>query len=260
MEKGPIFVLGCDRSGTSLLRRILDAHNNIACPPETKFIYQLVKVYETPQSLAGLRSMGFSDDDVLEQMRVFICQFLDGYAKAKGKTRWAEKTTHNVNCAVTIDKAFFQSPQYVAIIRHGLDVAHSLATLDFSKVTVIDKYRTDGADTAMATVRHWAVMNTKIVDFQQQVGDRLILIKYEDLTREPEATLRKVFGFLDETWEASLLDYNRVAHDSGYDDPNAGRLRSIIPNSGNYRVWSREYQEILFDEAREVFSRFDYEL
>lgn len=260
MEKRPIFVLGCDRSGTSLLRRILDSHPNIACPPETKFIYQLVKVYETSQSLTGLKSMGFSEDDVLEQMRAFISRFLDGYAKAKGKKRWAEKTTHNVNCADTIDKIFSVTPLYVAIVRHGLDVAHSLATLTFDKVTVIDKYRTDGADTPLATIRHWTVMNRKIADFQIKVGERLILIKYEKLTTKPEETLKQVCDFLEEPWESRLLNYNQQKHDSGYDDPNAGKSHSIIPNSGNYKKWPLEVQERLFDEGRDVFDYFGYRL
>ena len=40
--KPPIFILGCQRSGTSLIRRILDSHSSIACPPESGFIVQLV--------------------------------------------------------------------------------------------------------------------------------------------------------------------------------------------------------------------------
>ena len=260
MNQRPIFVLGCDRSGTSLLRRILDSHSNIACPPETKFIFQLVKVYETNQSLTGLKSLGFKESDVLQQMRVFISRFLDGYAEAKGKKRWAEKTTHNVNCAETIDMAFQATPQYLAIVRHGLDVAHSLANVTHSKVTVIDKYRHGGADTEMATVRHWGAMNRKIVDFQSKVGERLMLIKYEDLTTRPEKVLKGIFEFLGEPWEPAVLDYNRQPHDSGYDDLKAGQTQSIISNSGNYKKWPLDYQERLFEEGRDVFAHFDYQL
>lgn len=237
MKKSPIFVLGCDRSGTSLLRRILDSHSNIACPSETKFIYQLVKVYETYKSLTGLKYMGFAEHDVLEQMRVFICHFLDGYAKARDKQRWAEKTTHNVNCVETIDKVFSATPLYVALVRHGLDVAYSFTKVTHAEFTVIDKYRTDGADTPLAAIRHWVVMNRKILDFENKLGNRLILIKYEDLVVNPEKTLRKVCDFLGEPWESRLLNYNHQQHDSGYDDPKACKLRRIIPNCWNYKNW-----------------------
>ena len=55
----PIFVIGCFRSGTSLLRRILDSHSRIACPPESKFIAPLAEVFRRRNSLKGLATMGY---------------------------------------------------------------------------------------------------------------------------------------------------------------------------------------------------------
>ena len=255
-----VFVLGCDRSGTSLMRRIFNAHSSIACPTETKFIYQFVRVYEIYQSVTGLQNMGFSKRDILDQMRKFICHFLDNYAKNNGKKRWVEKTTHNVNCAETIDKIFQKTPLYIAIIRHGLDVAYSLTNLKFDKVTVIDKYRYDKAETPMASIRHWAVMNRKIAEFQGIVGERLMCVKYEDLTSEPEAILKQICKFIGEPWEESMLHYNQKEHDSGWEDPNATKLPTIIKNSGKYKNWPLVLQKSLFNEARDMFEYFRYEI
>jgi protein-tyrosine sulfotransferase len=260
MKSPPVFVLGCDRSGTSLLRRILNAHSNIACPTETKFIYQFVKVYETFQSRTGIKNMGFSEKDILDQMARFILHFLNGYAQANNKKRWVEKTTHNVNCAFTIDKIFSGTPLYIAIVRHGLDVAYSFATLTFDTFTVIDKYRYDGADTPMAAIRHWTMMNQKIAMFHNYVGDRLILVKYEELTNESERILRKLCKFLGEPWDEGMLNYNERNHDSGWEDPNAIKLPTIVPNSGGYKDWPLVLQRRLFYEARDMFEYFDYKL
>jgi hypothetical protein len=260
LEKRPVFVLGCDRSGTSLLRRIFNAHPDIACPTETKFIYQFVKVYETYQSITGLKNMGFTESDVLEQMRVFICHFLDTYARQNGKKRWVEKTTHNVNCTETIDKIFEHTPLYIAIVRHGLDVAYSFATLTHDKFTVIDKYRANGADTSLAAVRHWAVMNRKIVDFQNKAGDRLMLIRYEELTTKPREVLKQVCEFIDAPWDVAMLDYNQREHDTGWEDPNAQKLPGIIANSDKYKNWPMDVQKRLFSEAQDVFEHFNYHL
>ncbi|MBN1124178.1 MAG: sulfotransferase [Sedimentisphaerales bacterium] len=259
-EKPPIFVLGCDRSGTSLLRRIFNAHRNLACPTETKFIFQFVKVYETYQSLQGLKNMGYSERDVLDEMRTFICRFLDGYAEKHKKKRWVEKTTHNVNCAEILDKIFDGKVLYVAIVRHGLDVAHSFETLTHDKFTVIDKYRTDGAGDALAGLRHWVVMNRKIIAFKEHVNNRLCLVKYEDLTTRSEEVLREICRFIDEPWDPNMLRYNQQEHDAGWEDPNARSFEEIIPNSGKYKYWPQTVQRRLFEEGREIFAYYGYEL
>lgn len=258
-DKPPVFVLGCDRSGTSLLRRIFDSHSNLACPTETKFIFQFVKVFDTYQSVTGLKHMGFSEEEILLQMRGFIAYFLDGYARRRNKKRWVEKTTHNVNCAPTLDKIFSGTCLYVAIVRHGLDVAYSFSTLTHDTFTVIDKYRTEGADTALAAIRHWVQMNRAILDFQRTVGSRLLLIRYEDLTTDPEAILMRVCRFIGEPWDPKMLDYNRQEHDSGWEDPNARTIPDIIPNSGKYQNWPVEIQRKLYAEAKEVMDQLGYE-
>src|SRR5580765_1922451 len=60
----PIFVVGCQRSGTSLLRRILDSHPSIACPPESKFILPAVQILRDRAALQGLDSMGYPRPEV----------------------------------------------------------------------------------------------------------------------------------------------------------------------------------------------------
>src|SRR6266508_1904763 len=56
-RRAPIFVVGCQRSGTTLLRLILDAHPNISCGPETRFLTDLAHV--TTGSWKRLAQYGF---------------------------------------------------------------------------------------------------------------------------------------------------------------------------------------------------------
>lgn len=255
MAKPPIFIIGCQRSGTTLLRRILDGHPNIACPPESAFMVQLCLMYEIERSRQGLLDMNFSNEVILERMGRFAGQFFDDYAEAKGKPRWADKTNHYVNHLETIDRMFGRQPQYVIIVRHGLDVAHSLLKFDWGAVT---PYWEQAGSRRLGGVKFWRDQNAKIVDFLDQAGERVILIKYEDLTREPEPNVKSIMEFLNEPWSDDLLDYNRTAHDEGFGDKQAARQTKISPNSGYYRQWEPEMIDRAYEIGRDIMIRLGY--
>lgn len=40
----PIFIVGCQRSGTTMLRLILDSHPRISCGPETRFLEDMERI------------------------------------------------------------------------------------------------------------------------------------------------------------------------------------------------------------------------
>ncbi len=253
--KPPIFVLGCQRSGTTLLRRILDSHPNIVCPPESVFLEELSKVYETERSIAGLESMGFSEEDILEQMRMFTTFFFEGYAKSKSKPRWADKTCPYLNHVNTIDSVFKQEVVYIGIVRHGLDVAYSLCDLNMG---VLKPYIADGTDKKIAAIQFWKDQNMKLLDFRDKVKDRFYLVKYEDLTTKPESILPAIFKFLDEPWDNKILNYNDFEHDPGFEDPKIANYDKIQPNFGNYKKWPISTQRRLYQTALMMFKRLGY--
>jgi len=253
----PVFVLGCQRSGTSLMRRILDAHRRIACPPESAFIVQLARVYENERSMEGLRGMGFSEAEVLRRMGRFAAGFFETYAASKGKPRWADKTPHYVNHAATIDGMFEGRVLYVGMMRHGLDVAASLSGFSWG---VLEPYVAECGDRRLAAVRFWRDQNRKLIRFAERVGDRFHWVRYESLTADPEPVLREVLAFLGEGWDPAVLAYNRYPHDTGLEDANARELAGIVANSYKYRAWSEKEQRRLFEEAEDVFGHFGYTL
>jgi hypothetical protein len=257
ITKTPIFILGCQRSGTSLLRRILDSHPNIVCPPESVFLEELSKVYEKERSIAGLVSMGYSKEDVLDQMREFTTYFFEGLAKSKGKTRWADKTCPYLNHVDTIDSIFKQEVVYIGIVRHGLDVAYSLSDLNMG---VLKPYTIDGTDKKIAAIQFWKDQNIKLLNFGEKVKDRFYLVKYEDITTRPESELPKIFKFLNEPWDERILNYNDFEHDPGFEDPKIDNYDKIQPNSGNYKKWPISTQKRLFQTAPMMFNRLGYKL
>jgi len=255
--KPPIFVLGCQRSGTSLLRRLLDSHSNIACPPESAFIVQLSRLYEIKRALQGLIDMGFSETEVLEQMRIFTTHFFELYAKGKGKRRWADKTAHYLNHVDTIDLMFKGEVVYIGIVRHGLDVAYSLCDFDWG---VLKPYLANGTEKPIAAARFWKDQNTKLLSFREKVKNHFYLVSYEDLTTQPRPILMSLFEFLDEPWEETILDYTQFEHDPGFEDPKVTSYEEIVPNSGNYKNWPLDLQEQVYQEAHMLLERLGYAL
>src|ERR1044071_4906702 len=102
----PVFLVGCHRSGTTLLRYLLDAHPDMACPPESKFIAGLEAFVEYPQAETGLLTLGFSMEDIRAELRRVIESFLGGYARRQGKRRWVDKTPNYYRLLPFIDEIF----------------------------------------------------------------------------------------------------------------------------------------------------------
>jgi hypothetical protein len=256
-NKPPIFVLGCQRSGTTVIRRILDSHPNIACPPESIFLAELSKVYETERSVAGLASMGFGEEEILNQLRAFTLYFFEQYTKSKGKPRWADKTCPYLDHVDTINAMFKKEVQYIGIVRHGLDVAYSLDSLNMG---VLKPYLANGTDKKIAAVQFWKDQNIKLLDFSEKVKDRFHLIKYEELTTKPETILKPMFKFLDEPWDKRVLNFNALEHDPGFEDPKIENYKKLKPNFGNYKNWPLSTQRRLFQSAIMMFNRLGYTL
>src|SRR5205814_3964197 len=96
----PILVGGCYRSGTTLVRYLLDAHPRIFCGPEVKLLRDFFGDY-TGDRHAHLRLFStaralFGDDEVLVEFGAAYVRLLERAAARAGKARWADKTPDHV--------------------------------------------------------------------------------------------------------------------------------------------------------------------
>lgn len=257
-EYPPIFVIGCQRSGTSLVRRILDSHSRIACPGESNFILPLVGVLQDKRSMRGLDSMGFERSRVGASLAQFVDGFFTTYAKSQGKPRWADKTPHYIDCLPQLAELFPQA-RFVVISRHGLDVAYSLANPHWH-FPAIDPFvaQADG-DKPVGAGLYWVERSEKIESFYQVNPDKCYRIRYEELTSNPERSLRPLFGFLEEAWEPEVMQYDRFPHHSGYGDAEVRRHRTIKQNSQRHLEWPVEVQKRVRDVCAPMLVRLGYE-
>jgi hypothetical protein len=208
-----VFVVGVNRSGTTLLRMMLDAHPQLTIPPETHFVPDLIKACRedgaTPEdALAAMRSarewgdFGFSDEEMLARLRALpklrpgpaVRTFYEAYMQQQDKPRWGEKTPTYVQKMKLIQGALPEA-RFVHVIRDGRDVA--LSVLD----------RTVRDLTAADIARRWEKKITKAREDAPQL-DHYMEVRYEDLILDTEPVLRSVAEFIDLPWDDAMLSYH----------------------------------------------------
>ena len=207
------FVVGMNRSGTTLLRMMLDAHPDLTIPPETHFVPDLIKAAReddaTPESaLEAMKSarewgdFGFSDEEMLGRLRALpeikpgpaVRTFYAAYTEEQGKPRWGEKTPTYVQKMKLIQRAIPEA-RFVHVIRDGRDVA--LSVLD----------RTVRDLTAGVVAKRWQKKITKARGDSPQLH-HYMEIRYEDLILDTEPVLRSVCEFIELPWDDGLLSYH----------------------------------------------------
>jgi len=126
----PIVVGGCARSGTTLMRVMLDTHPNIYCGPESSLFTPIrIKTRRRIRELSWKFDVSARDIERLlgasRCLSEFIEKFFNHLTSVHGKSRWGEKTPTNV---LHLDYIFrhFPRAKFIHMIRDGRDVACSL--------------------------------------------------------------------------------------------------------------------------------------
>jgi len=232
--KLPIIIGGFYRSGTSLVRRILDAHSQIHCGPEVKFFKDFygdylhdelrhVRFFET------LPSLGITLDELLP---IFGDAFIRSHEFAmqkSGKARWADKNPENVlyleRWRQLIPRGFF----FVYVERNPLDALASLKEIGFQKTVPLNF-----SDKLQLYLKfHYAAQA-----YFDTFPKNCIRIRYEELVTNPEQVLASLFMILGERYEPSVLfDCFSNERGTGIEDPKVGQTRSIhCRNIGRWQV------------------------
>ena len=205
-----IVVLGVPRSGTTLMRRLLDAHPRICCPPETQLLSACSRFLEEAPFAGGLATgvvsglgfAGYTREEVLSRLREFAFSFFREIAARNNKPRWAEKTAQDVFHVDSIEALCGARCRYICVVRHGLDVACSIAELSAKMHRVLPElheYIKRHAVPLEAYTRAWVDGNERLLAFSRAHPDWCLQVRYEDLLADPDAELARVLDFLDES-------------------------------------------------------------
>ena len=218
-ETGPPFcIVGSARSGTTLLRLMLNAHRDVAVPPESRFITELqqtndpVDVESFLSKLAAHKRFDAWDlplDAVrneVEGERVpyaeAIAAAYRAYARVHGKPRWGDKTPRYV-MNIPFLAELFPDARFIHLYRDGRNVALSFAHVPFGPKNV-------GQAAALWSER----VHKGLQDGRALPAGRYIEIRYEDLVDDAAGEAKDICEFLDLEFDSGMLDYTERARDA----------------------------------------------
>jgi protein-tyrosine sulfotransferase len=212
-----IIILGAPRSGTTLLRRLVDAHPHIACPGETNVFTSCGRFLRHERIAEGVRIgvldglgyAGFSAGEVLARLREFAFSFHREYAQRQGKPRWAAKTAFDAFYVDEIEQLCGDHAHFVCIQRHGLDVACSLEELCNKNgvyLKELHEYVIRYPAMLEAFAHAWVDLTRAIDAFAKRHPQNALQVTYESLIEHTAATMGRIMEFLGETWDSSLAD------------------------------------------------------
>ena len=246
----PIFIMGCEASGTNLISQILDSHSQIAVCRACQYylLFASERRYygdlRTGPGLACLvddfvetaRSQSIdapSAAAILHQLREptfggVLATFLSLYAKTQGKARCGERSAKNYPFLPQILEDFPQSP-VVFTMRDPRDVALAHKTgFGFQVDAAIDSWN-------------------RAFFAYQAASSRVHLLRYEALVQRPEETLRLLCAYLAEAYDPEMLRFHERTPDSYRAQPHHARLSRPLnaDTVGNFRELTDEEIELI---------------
>lgn len=271
------FIVGCARSGTTLLRLVLDAHPDLAIPDETHFIPKLTQqcrdsddprreFFETFPVSPGYARLQLDNGlffDSVSRINPFdlgsaIRATYQLYSKKFGKSRWGEKTP-SYSSHMSLIQGLLPEARFIHIIRDGRDVALSIK--DFPR---LPRSHVEAAA--------WWKQRIEQARGQVDLLHNYLEIRFEDLVLQMEPTVRQVCDFLELSWDPRMLTYYQTSEERlhlqpvGVSEPRrrAHALTARPPQGDRVGVWRREMEQAdlaSFDAiAGDTLKEFGYSL
>lgn len=270
----PFFIVGNDRSGTTMLRMILDQGPDAAIPPESMFLTDvgvngenlrtgvreaqplMQEIWTHPKvrlwDLEGPAPRVPTELAGAEARRFVLSAPFEAYARKYGKHRWGDKTPHYVH---HVDELLeiWPAARFVVLVRDGRDVALSLRRMPF------------GPNNAWAAAQWWARGIRAGMAVQRRHPEQVRTVRYEDLARDPATHVPPICDFLGLRFTQAMLALERADRTKIVADQVSWFPTLFDPiNTDAVARWRREMpvrdQRIFASLARDELAQFGYPL
>jgi hypothetical protein len=218
----PIIVVGCPRSGTTMLQLMLHSHARIAIPPENRFV---LPTYQRRRSFGDLTrpdnrralarsivgqakfgDLGLDPDEIVDAIVAAqptvgsaLGTVFQRYAAKFGKPRWGDKRPAYLR-SLDVVLRLFPDAQIINIVRDGRDCVASLKEMPWRQ----------------RSLNEWITSWARAVDEGNRAARMLDpttyhQVRYEDLVSDPEPHLRKLCAFLEEEYDPAMAEPSGAA-------------------------------------------------
>lgn len=214
-EVPPFFIVGNDRSGTTVLRLVLDRSDEAAIPPESMFLMDFASVrrrggLDGPENAARFAAEVWSHPKVrlwnlpgrppevpaglshAEAYRFVVESPFRAYAAKEQKERFGDKTPAYVNCLGEVF-AVWPDARVVVLVRDARDVALSITGLPF------------GPNNPYSAARWWSRGIRAGMDAQRSRPEQVLTVRYEELVADPPGVVERVCEHVDLGYKGEML-------------------------------------------------------
>jgi hypothetical protein len=202
----PVFILTTSRSGSTLLRFLLDSHPDLACPPETGIsaaCAQLARSWDALDNAdSGERRLPTDPVDLsphaMQAIRAAVNDAFGEYLRRRGKGRWCDKSLDTYQFGELISQIYPEA-RFIVLTRHCMDVVASgveacpWGVHRFGFDPFVAQYP---GNSVAAVAAYWLSCTQANLAFAEKHPQSCHHVRYEDLVTAPEQVISAVFDFL----------------------------------------------------------------
>jgi protein-tyrosine sulfotransferase len=204
--RDPVFILTGSRSGSTLLRFILDTHPEFACPPETMITaacLALLRSWDILENASSGRQRLVTEPprlpaDAIQTVHDVVDRIYGRYLARRGKPRWCDKSLDSILNADLLAELFPQA-RFVCLYRHCMDVIASGAEAcpwGVSRFGFDPYVAQNPGNTVAAIGSYWSDIARTMLAFEESHPERCYRVRYEDLATAPENVTAGLLDFL----------------------------------------------------------------
>jgi len=205
-----IFIGGVPRSGTTLMRAMLDAHPDVRCGEETRVVPRLLQMRshwkKSNKESMRLEEAGLTDDVLASAISSFILEVVARHGEPA--PRLCNKDPFTLKSGQYL-RELFPNSKFLFMVRDGRATVHSIIS---RKVTItgfdLKSYR--------QCLQKWNAAISAMNDECKALGPKHCLpVIYEQLVLHPEQWLRKISTFLEVPWNENVLHHEEQINKKG---------------------------------------------